>query len=84
MSKISKPKSQPLLQRLWLNSETKLLAYSQAVSGIVLYGATSLHSAISDSSIKDALGQLALPKWFPIVLLILASLTYVAHGHKED
>jgi hypothetical protein len=88
MSRISKPSSlqpQPkLLKRLWLESQTKLLASAQAVSGLVLYTAAEAHTFVTSPEVSNALGQLTLPKWFPVTLLVLAALTYIAHGHKED
>jgi hypothetical protein len=45
---------------------------------------SQLHSAVTSPTISDALDKLTLPAWFPWVLLGLAGLTYVAHGHGDD
>lgn len=81
--KSTPPSQPPLLQRIWRNSQTKLLAYGQAVSGAVLLTASQTNSLIHDSFVQDALGKMTLPAWFPWTLLGLAALTYVAHGHND-
>lgn len=73
----------PWYKRLWDDSQTKFLAYSQAVGGTVLMSASELHSAVTNPDISNVLDKLTLPTWFPLVLLVLAGLTYVAHGHGD-
>lgn len=82
--KASLQRPKPLLKRLWEESQTKFLAYSQAASAGVLYGASQLHDALTSSTIGNALTEINLPRWFPWFILGLATLTYLAHGHGED
>lgn len=84
MLKKLKPQSLPLYKRIWQESQTKALAYSQAISGGILFSASQVHDAVTNPTVKDALDGLTLPSWFPWVLLGLAALTYIAHGHGED
>lgn len=77
-------KSKPLYKRLWEESQTKLLAYTQAATGSVLFVAAELNNAVTSPVISNPLGQLHLPHWFPWFLLGLGVLTYVAHGWGED
>ena len=68
---------------VWQKSQTVYLSVFQVGSAGVLFGASELHDILSNSEVKDVLGQLTLPHWFPAFLLALSILTYIAHGHKD-
>ena len=80
--KVSKLKS--AFKQLWLRSQTRLLAKAQAVSAAGLLIIPQLNGMFNDPTVQGYLGKLVMPVWFPIFLLILASVTYLAHGHKDD
>lgn len=76
-------KQPSLLSKLWQDSQTKALAYGQAIAGTVLFSASQLNGLFTDSTFSSALNALSLPHWFPFVLVGLALLTYLAHGRKD-
>jgi len=80
--KISKLKS--AFKRLWLQSQTRLLAQAQAISAAGLLIIPQLNGMFNDPAVQSYLGKIEMPLWFPIFLLILAGVTYLAHGHKDD
>jgi hypothetical protein len=80
----SLPKSKPLYRRLWEDSQTKFLAYSQAVTGSLLFVAAELNDAVTSPLINGPMGQIHLPSWFPWFLLGLGALTYLAHGRGNN
>ncbi len=82
MSKISKLKS--AVKQLWLQSQTRFLAKAQAISATGLLIIPQLNGMFNDSTVQSYLGKVEMPLWFPIFLLILAAITYLAHGHKDD
>jgi hypothetical protein len=82
--KQSLPTSKPLYRRLWEDSQTKILAYSQAITGSVLFAASSLNDAVTSPVINGPMSQLHLPHWFPWFLLGLGALTYLAHGRSQN
>ena len=73
-----------MLRRLWLNSQTKLLAYLQLSSASLLGLLDSAQYVVTSQQFKDLLGTLTLPHWVPIALAGLALVTYLAHGHGKD
>ena len=83
-SKQMLPPSKPLYKRLWEESQTKFLAYTQAATGTVLFGAATLNDAVTSPVINGPMSQLHLPHWFPWFLLALGILTYLAHGRSQD
>ena len=80
--KISKLKS--AFKRLWRQSQTRLLAQAQAISATGLLIIPQLDGMFKDPTVQSYLGKVEMPLWFPIFLLILAGITYLAHGHKDD
>ena len=82
MLKVSKLKSD--FKQLWRQSQTRLLAKTQAVSAAGLLTISQISGMFNDPTVKEYLGELKMPVWFPIFLLVLAGITYLAHGHKDD
>lgn len=75
---------QPLLKRLWLQSQTKFLAVTQALSGGVLFTLSQLNGWFNNDTMKGYLSELDLPKSITIGLVALGIITYFAHGHGDD
>ena len=73
----------PFYKRLWRKSQTVTLAAGQAITGGLLMVASQLNTAVNSSELTTAMGRLTLPSWVPWVLLAIAGLTYLAHGHGE-
>ncbi len=82
MLKISKLKS--TFKQLWLKSQTVYLAKAQAFSATGLIVISQMSGMFNDPTVQTYLGKLEMPLWFPIFLLVLAGVTYLAHGHKDD
>ena len=82
MLKVLKQKS--TLKQIWLQSQTVFLAKVQAVSAAGLLTISQISGMFHDPMVKEYLGELKMPMWFPIFLLVLAGITYLAHGHKDD
>ncbi len=80
--KVLKQKS--ALKQIWLQSQTVFLAKVQAVSAAGLLTVSQISGMFNDPTVKEYLGELKMPVWFPIFLLVLAGVTYLAHGHKDD
>lgn len=74
----------PLLKRLWLRSQTKALAYTQAGSAVVLGGLDYLNGIVSDQHTKDLLNNLNVSKKVWIAIAVLAFLTWLSHGRESD
>lgn len=74
---------QSLLKKLWLGSQTKALAYTQAASGTILFGLDKLNGMFNNETVKGYLSELSLPKEVTIGLVILGIVTYLAHGHGD-
>lgn len=87
-SRPSKPKLQPprhqLLQRLWRNSQTKLLAYSQGLGAAFLAILSNASTFFNDPHFKEVLSNFEAPKWIYIALAVLALLTWLAHGRADN
>lgn len=77
--KTSSLKSKPLYKRIWEESQTIGLAYTQMGIAAVV----ALNDAINSPLISGPLNQLHLPSWFPYFLLLLGGLTYLAHGRNN-
>jgi len=79
LQKTSLQQPKPLLKKIWENSQTIGLAYTQ----MGLAAVVELNNAINSPVISEPLNQLHLPSWFPYFLLLLGGLTYLAHGRKD-
>ena len=84
MPKKLKPQSQPLFKRIWQNSQTVFLSKLQAASGAISLVLVEMNGMFNDTTVQNYLNSLSPPKWVPVALLILAAITYVAHGHKDN
>lgn len=73
-----------LLKRIWQNSQTKSLAWTQGLSAAFLATVGEVNSFVTNPTFKDYLDKISMPPWFMFVLLGLAVITYVAHGHKDN
>lgn len=83
MLQVSKRKSH-LLKRLWQESQTRFLAKAQAISAAGLLTISQMNGLFNDPTVKEYLADLQTPLWFPIFLLVIAGITYLAHGHEDD
>lgn len=86
MSKTSKQKSspQPLLRRLWLNSQTKLWAYVQGSGAAVLAVMDGANRTLHSSEFQGVLATLTVPWYITTGIAVFALITYLAHGHGQD
>lgn len=71
------------LKRLWCNSQTKALSYTQLAGSGILASVSELNKAVTDPSIKEYLDRLDLPVSIIIALAVLGIVTYLAHGHTD-
>lgn len=79
------PKSQPSkLKSLWLKSETKIWAYTQAGAAMMIGVFSSANHFFQSEQFQNLEDKISLPHWVPLALAVLALITYVAHGHGED
>ena len=78
--------SQPLpwYRRLWLQSQTKLLAYTQGSTAILLGSVDLVHELVTNADVRASLEPIHAPAWLPLLLASIGVLTYMAHGHKDD
>lgn len=72
------------VKSFWNNSQTKLLAYGQALSGGVLFTLDQFNGWFNNATVKSYLSELSLPKSITIGLVVLGIVTYIAHGHGDD
>lgn len=84
MPKLLSLPSLSLPQRLWRNSQTKLLAYTQAAGATVLASVDVVHELVTSTDVRAALEPLHMPVWVPLSLAIVGVFTYLAHGHNSD
>jgi len=73
-----------VLKQLWQQSQTRFLAKAQATLSIGLIVISQLNGMFNNATVQAYLGKVEMPLWFPIFLLVLAGITYLAHGHKDD
>lgn len=69
---------------VWRKSWTKLLGYTQAVSGAGLFAVSQINSYVNDPTFKSYLDMLDLPKTVTVALVVIGVITWLAHGRKDD
>lgn len=74
----------PLFKRLWVASQTRALAYSQALTGGILFSLDQLNVWLNNDTMKSYISELDLPKSITLGLVLLGIVTYLAHGHGDD
>lgn len=82
-SRKSKQSSLNLLRKLWLQSQTKYVAYTQAVSAAGLASLDYVNNVISDQHFKDLLNTMTVDKKVYIGLAVIALVTWLAHGRQN-
>jgi len=70
-----------LLLRLWRESQTKALAYTQVSLGGIMY---FLHTFVNDSHVQSAFEKMNVSPGTWLALATLGVITYCAHGHGDD
>jgi hypothetical protein len=74
----------PWYKRIWDESQTKLLAAGQVISGGVLFTLNHINDWFNNDTVKGYLTELSLPKTVTIGLVAIGIITYIAHGHGDD
>lgn len=67
---------------VWNKSWTKLLGWSQGVSGATLLSVSQLNTFITNPTFKSYLDMIDLPKSITIAIMVIGLITWLAHGRK--
>jgi hypothetical protein len=68
---------------IWYKSWTKLLGWSQAISGAGLFTISQINNWISDPTFKSYLDMIDVPKSVTLAIVAIGLLTWLAHGRDD-